>query len=70
MWRKFKNFISNEIVYLIGAPTLIMLGIVAYGILYDYWYKDVYNIVLASLLFYILSVIIRFLGWMSGRFKQ
>ena len=70
MWRKFKNFIANEIGYLIGAPTLIMLGIVAYGILYDYWYKDVYNIVLASLLFYILSVIIRFLGWMSGRFKQ
>ena len=69
MWGKLKNFLAKEVIYLIGAPTLIMLGIVAYGILFDYWYKDVYNIVLASILFYLLSVIIRFLGWMSGRFK-
>jgi hypothetical protein len=70
MWQKVKNFISNEIAYLIGAPTLIMLGVVIYGIFFDYWYKDVYNIILASFLLYILSIVIRFLGWMSGKIKR
>jgi hypothetical protein len=70
MWTKFKNFIGNEIIFLLGAPTLIMLGIVIYGVLFDDWYKDVYNIVLGSILLYLLSVIIRFLGWLSGRFKH
>jgi len=58
-----KNFILTEIIYIIGAPTIIMLGIVAYGILFDYWYKDIYNIALASILLYLLSIVIRFLIW-------
>jgi hypothetical protein len=70
MWQKFKIFFSNEIAYLIGAPTLVMLGIVVYGIFFNVWYKDLYNIMLASLLLYILSIIIRFLGWMSGKIKR
>jgi hypothetical protein len=69
MWLKFKNFIAREIIYLIGAPTLIMLGIVGYGILFGYWYKDIYNIALGSILLYLLSVLIRFLGWISGKLK-
>jgi len=70
MWSKIKNFLFNEAIYLIGAPTLVLLGIVAYGILFDHWYKDIYNIALASLLLYILSIIFRFLGWISGRIKH
>ena len=37
MWSKIKNFLANEVAYLIGAPTMVMLGIVAYGILFDHW---------------------------------
>jgi len=70
MWLKIRNFLANEALYLIGAPTLILLGIVVYGILYDYWYKDVYNISLASIMLYVLSIIFRFLGWISGKFKH
>jgi len=70
MWLKIRNFLANEAIYLIGAPTIILLGIVVYGILYDYWYKDAYNISLASILLYILSIIFRFLGWISGKFKH
>jgi hypothetical protein len=70
MWLKIRNFLANEALYLIGAPTIILLGIVVYGILYDYWYKDVYNISLASIMLYVLSIIFRFLGWISGKFKH
>ena len=70
MWMKIKNFLANETIYLLGSPTIILLGIVVYGILYDHWYKDVYNISLASILLYVLSVIFRFLGWVSGKFKH
>jgi len=70
MWRKIKNFFTNEVIYLIGSPTLILLGIVAYGIFFDHWYNDVYNISLASLLLYVLSIVFRFLGWISGKFKH
>jgi hypothetical protein len=70
MWGNIKNFLRNEAVYLIGAPTLVLLGIVLYGIFFDHWYKDLYNISLASLLLYVLSIIFRFLGWISGKFKH
>jgi len=67
MAAKWKNIILNEIAFILGAPTIIMLGIVAYGILFDHWYKDVYNIALASTLLYLLSIIFRFLLWASRK---
>lgn len=67
---RFRNFLANELVYLFGAPTLVMLGIVLYGVFFDYWYKDIYNIALASLVFYALSVIIRILGWIAGKLQN
>ena len=67
---KFRNFLANELVYLLGSPTLVMLGIVVYGIFFDYWYKDIYNSILASLLLYALSIIIRILNWIAGKIQN
>jgi hypothetical protein len=67
---KLKNLLINELVYILGSPTIIMLGIVVYGILFDVWYKDVYNIALASSVIYVLSILFRLLAWASKKIKQ
>lgn len=69
MWKKFKDLLAREILYLILAPTLIMAGIVLYGIFIDTWYKDYYNIMVASVLVYVLSIVLRLLFWISGKIK-
>lgn len=70
MSTKLKNLFINELVYIIGSPTIIMLGIVIYGILFDFWYKDAYNIALASSVLYFLSILFRFLAWASKKIRQ
>ena len=70
MATKFKNLLVNEFIFLIGSATLILLGVVIYGILFDVWYKDAYNIALVSLVIYISSIFIRGLAWLSKKIRK
>ncbi len=70
MSSKFKNLLANEFIFMIGSATLVLLGIVIYGIFFDVWYKDIYNIALISLVIYLSSIIIRALAWVGKKIRK
>lgn len=70
MSSKFKNLLANEFIFMIGSATLVLLGIVIYGIFFDVWYKDIYNIALISLVIYLSSIIIRGLAWVGKKIRK
>jgi len=67
MAARFKNFLLNELFFLFLAPTLILLGVVVYGILFDTWYNDVYDILMASGALYLVFQFIRLTAWLAKK---
>jgi len=67
---RIKNFLLNELAFLLLAPTLVMIGIVLYGILFDSWYKDAYNILLASGALYLVILLIRLITWITRKIRN
>ena len=70
MAARIKNFLLNELAYLLLAPVLVMIGIVLYGIFFDSWYKDAYDILLTSGALYLVIVFIRLITWFTKKIRN
>lgn len=67
---RIKNFFLNELFFLFLAPTLVLLGVVLVGILYDKWYSDPYEILMTSGALYLVIQFIRLIYWLAGKIKN
>jgi hypothetical protein len=67
---RIKNFFLNELFFLFLAPTLVLLGVVLVGILYDTWYNDPYEILMTSGALYLVLLFIRLISWLAGKIKN
>jgi inner membrane protein involved in colicin E2 resistance len=67
---RIKNFILNELFYLFLAPTLILLVIVVYGILFDVWYDNAYSILMASGVLYLVLLFLRLTTWLAKKVRR
>jgi len=67
---RIKNFFLNELFFLFLAPTLVLLGVVLVGILYDRWYNDPYEILMTSGVLYLVLLFIRLISWLTGKIRN
>jgi hypothetical protein len=67
---RFRRFFWNEFFYWVLSASLVLAGIVVYGVLFDRWYKEWQNILLAGSLIYLLSVLVRSFAWINSRIRQ
>jgi len=63
MSKKKKSWLGSELTYIFLAPFLVLLGILAYGILFDRWYKDPIVILEYSAIAYGAILLLRLFGW-------
>ncbi len=61
--KKKNRWLGREITYMFLAPFLVLLGILAYGILFDKWFKDPMFILQASGFCYAAIILIRIFRW-------
>ena len=58
-----KSWLGKELTYLFLAPFLILIGVLAYGILFDRWFKDPILILEYSGIAYAAIIVLRFFSW-------
>ncbi|MBR9998487.1 MAG: hypothetical protein KFF73_05915 [Cyclobacteriaceae bacterium] len=67
---RIRNFILNELFFILLSPTLVMLCIVVYGILFDFWYKNLIDILLVSFVIYLVLLFIRLVFRTSKKIRN
>ena len=70
MGARFKNFLLNELFFLFLAPTLILLGVVIRGVLFDIWHHDLYEIFMASGALYLVLLFIRLISRLAKKIRS
>lgn len=70
MTQKKNSWVARELSYLLLAPLLVLIGILAYGILLDRWYKDPELILEYSGFTYGAILILRFVAWVVRAFSS
>jgi hypothetical protein len=70
MAKKNNPWLVREISYLLLSPFLVLLGILAYGILFDQWYKDPLLILQYSGMTYGAILVLRFFQWIIKGFSK
>ncbi len=65
--RKSSNWFANELVYILLAPFLVLIGVLAYGILLDHWYRDPMIILQASGYAYLGILGLRLIFWVINK---
>lgn len=70
MGARFKNFVLNELFFLFLAPTLIMVGVVVKGVLFDTWHNDFYKLFMASGALYLALLFIRLISWLAKKIRS
>ncbi len=63
MSRSKKSWLGTELTFVLLAPFLVLMGILAYGILFDQWYKDPMVILEYSAITYGAILILRLFSW-------
>lgn len=70
MAKKNNPWLVREISYLLLSPFLVLIGILAYGILFDKWYKDPMLILQYSGMTYGAILVLRFFQWIIRGFSK
>lgn len=70
MAKKKKNWLGREIVYLLLAPLLVMVGVLLAGVLFETWYKDPMLILKASGIAYVGLLFLRLFFWIYRAFDS
>jgi len=70
MSKKNRSWIGGELTYLLLAPFLVLIGVLAYGILFDRWYKAPKLILEYSILTYGILLILRIFNWIIRAFSK
>jgi len=66
---KKKNWLANELMYLLLAPLMVMVGVLLLGVLFDDWHKDVDLLIKSSGMAYVAILFLRLFMWIYRQFN-
>lgn len=65
---KKKNWLATELMYLLLAPLVVMVGVILMGVLFDEWYKDMMLLLKAAGIAYACILFLRLFMWIYRLF--